>query len=220
MQLGIIAWIYITIQTVFAVACSIASLYSIGSKNKQTQEIQDTSCTKMLRLWVKTTWKMKSIYSAFVVHVFDCTTDLLVITDWYNAERGLNRDNKVEHVDSRVMAWTSIGILIFYKVISTIGIYLTTKSTLRAFAQFCDLLLLEDIYNAHQRVVTEVKEKFHKKRTSPRGRSPSDVDASSFLSTTTTGSTKNISNQDESDDEKIDPSKEHMMMIKIEMTKQ
>ena len=155
-QLSVAAWTYMTTQVIIALLCSIASLYSIGSKRNQSKEMKDSSCSKMFRLWIKTTWKMRSIYSAFAVHVFDFATDLLVITEWYNAENG-NNNNVVDHVNSRLMAWLSIGILIFYKIISTVAIYLTTKSPIRAFAQFCDLLLFEDIYNAHQRVVTEIK---------------------------------------------------------------
>ena len=156
-QLSVVAWIYIATQAVVAIVCSIASLHSIGTKEQPSKELQEMSCSKMFRLWMKTTWKMRNIYSSFAVHVFDFTTDLLVITEWYNAENGKN--NTVDHIDSRLMAWSSIGILIFYKIISTIAVYLTTKSAVRALAQFLDLLLFEDIYIAHQRVVTQVKNK-------------------------------------------------------------
>ena len=95
---------------------------------------------------------MRSIYSAFTVHIFDIMTDLLVISEWYNAEN----NSDLEGVDSKLMASCSIGILIFYKIISTIGIYVTTKSPRRALAQFWDLLLIDHIYTAHKRVVTQV----------------------------------------------------------------
>ena len=57
-------------------------------------------------------------------------------------------------IHSRLTAWNSIGISIFYKIISSIAVYTTTKSSMRAFLQFCALLLSEDIYDAHKRVVT------------------------------------------------------------------
>ena len=121
-KLGVAAWVYITTQTIIAITCSIASLYSIGSKRKQSKEMKNAGCSKMLKLWIKTTWKMRSIYSAFAVHVFDFATDLLVFTQWYNAENGEN--NTVDHVDSRLMAWISIGILIFYKIININNCYI------------------------------------------------------------------------------------------------
>ena len=115
------------IQLSVVAIIALTSLYSIGSTRKQSEELKDASCSKMFQLWIKTTWKMRSIYSAFAVHVFDFATDLLVITQWYSAKNGNNKS--IDHIDSRLMAWNSIGILIFYKIISTIAVYSTTTKT-------------------------------------------------------------------------------------------
>ena len=82
---------------------------------------------------------------------FDSATDFLVIAQWYNLENGDN--NTIYDINSRLMAWNSIGISIFYKIICCIY---------NNILQFCDLLLFEDTYtyNAHKRVVQQVKNRF------------------------------------------------------------
>ena len=78
-------------------------------------------------------------------------TDLLVITEWYNANKN---NNEIPNVDSRLMAQISIGILVFCKIISSIAvIVLTNGSCIRAILQFLDLLLFEEMLIAHKKVV-------------------------------------------------------------------
>ena len=44
------------------------------------------SCCEIVKIWFKACWKMRSIYMCVVVHIFDFTTDLTVIRQWFMAE--------------------------------------------------------------------------------------------------------------------------------------
>ena len=144
----IVAWCYVGIQCLIAIISCFASFAAVNDKKNK-------SGGKIIKLWVKSMWKMRKIYSAFAVHIFDFMTDLLVIAEWYNAEQ--TTPGGVENVDSRLMAQVSIGILVFYKCISSAAVYLTTeRNLLRAFLQFLDLLLFEEILIAHSKLVTQL----------------------------------------------------------------
>ena len=64
---------------------------------------------KLGRLWMKVTWKMRSVYIGLFVHSFDVLTDLLVIYEWLNAENKRN----IESIDSKLMAYWSIGVIMY-----------------------------------------------------------------------------------------------------------
>ena len=49
--------------------------------------------------------EQRNVYSAFSVHIFDLMTDILVISQWYNAENDFNNKNTIDHVDSRLMSY-------------------------------------------------------------------------------------------------------------------
>ena len=145
-QLGtIVAWSYVGVQATIWFATSVVSLQAIPKDRKK-----DLSFKKLFSLWIKTMWKMRSIYSAFAVHTFDFMTDVLVIADWWNAD-----DTK--DINSRLMAQVSIGILILYKFISSLAILFIMESYTRAFLQFCDLLLFEEILRSHKQIVKDIK---------------------------------------------------------------
>lgn len=78
-------------------------------------------------------------------------TDILVIDEWYHAA---SKNNPIPHVDSRQMAYVSMGILLFHRVVSSLAVLLTTERNYkRAFLQFCDLLIFEKIILVHLKVL-------------------------------------------------------------------
>ena len=137
---------------------------SQSSRVVNTKDVDNTTkgnicycCPKWTKIWFQTTWKMRSIYSSFAVHIFDYMTDLLVISEWYEAERG---NKEVDNVDSRLMANLSVSVLIFYKIISSIAVYYATEGNrVRTFLQFWDLLLFEEILVCHKKAVRVINSK-------------------------------------------------------------
>lgn len=115
---------------------------------------------KFFTIWLKTVWKMRSMYSSLLVHIFDFFTDLLVINEWYYLERGKNSVD-VEHVDTNIMAFSGIGIIVLYRFVSMIAIYFSDDSYeyhdwKSALLQFFDLLLFVEIYNSHKILIESV----------------------------------------------------------------
>ena len=144
---SIIAICYICIQSAITVAVSVAVAIVKETKTNGDRPI----------LWFKTMWKMRNVYSALAVQIFDVMTDILVIGQWYNAESGDNLGKS--GVDSKVMAFCSIGVLVFYHVMSSIAVAMIADKQWfqRALLQLLGLLIFEEIFIAHKKIV----EKYH-----------------------------------------------------------
>ena len=93
---------------------------------------------------------MRNVYSSFIVHSFDITTDIVVIVQWW-----FEHDIDGDDIDPRLMAQLSIIILLFHKIISTASIYVIDGNMNRALLQFCELLLLQEIYLAHRKMIKD-----------------------------------------------------------------
>ena len=115
-----------------------------------------------LRSWLRVSWKMRSVYSSFLVHSFDIATDLIVILEWLN-------DKNVEHVDSKLMAYFSIGVIVFHKIISSFAIWISEKNLNRAILQLFDVLIYQEIYYGHSKIVTSLKNAKSRKDSSTKG---------------------------------------------------
>ena len=68
-------------------------------------------------------------------------TDILVISEWYNAED--NGENEIKNINSTLMADLGIVILVIHKIVSSVAVYFVSGSIFRAFLQFCDLYIFE-----------------------------------------------------------------------------
>ena len=110
--------------------------------------------------WAHVVWKMRSVYSSFIVHSFDIVTDLMVIVQWWYEEECNDIDNEcvsTDNVDTKLMAYVSIGVIFFHKIISSTLIYLCEGDIIRALLQFFDLLIFQEIYLGHQKICQSMK---------------------------------------------------------------
>eukprot|EP01084_Bolivina_argentea_P251735 422336_1 len=148
---SIISIIYICIQLIALLLISIISARIVGSKLSNVSPRKTNT-----KLWIKIMWKMRGIYGSFLVHSFDTLTDILVIYDWWIRE---SKSGDIKHIDSRIMAYNSIAIIIIYKTISTIAIWSKYHDIRRSIFQFMDILILEEIYYAHLKLVDEINNK-------------------------------------------------------------
>eukprot|EP01083_Nonionella_stella_P059918 156752_1 len=114
-------------------------------------------------------WKMRGVYSSFSVHSFDTLTDLLVIYDWWFKE---NKTNSITNINSRFMAYNAIGVLIAYRIISSISIWIKYHDVRRSVLQLLDVLIFQEIYYCHLRIVDEINNKI--KKTQNSGNTPDD----------------------------------------------
>eukprot|EP01084_Bolivina_argentea_P292018 501941_1 len=124
---------------------TISIEYNVSPKKKQ-----ESFC----ELWAKTVWKMKGVYSSLVVHCFDVLSDVLVILQWLNTP---NVDD--DNIDPQVMAYTAIFVILFSKTFSTVAIYIKEQKFTRALLQFLDLLIFQEIYEAHNKIKHQINKK-------------------------------------------------------------
>eukprot|EP01083_Nonionella_stella_P083969 232281_1 len=105
-------------------------------------------------LWLKIIWKMRSVYSSLAVHCFDVLTDVLVIMQWMNTPNEPN-----DHIDPQAMAYSAIAVIVFSRVLSAIAIYIKERDFIRSLLQLFDLLIFQEIYESHHKIVTQLKNK-------------------------------------------------------------
>eukprot|EP01083_Nonionella_stella_P074232 201298_1 len=126
---------------------------SDDNKEDATLDQKDKTKTKTFsQLWARTIWKMRSVYGGLVVHCFDVLTDVLVIIQWMQLP-----DDDVEHVNPQIMAYSGISVVAGSKIISSIAIFVKEGNPRRAALQFVDLLIFEEIYETHKKIISQIK---------------------------------------------------------------
>eukprot|EP01083_Nonionella_stella_P270703 916819_1 len=110
-------------------------------------------------IWVRVVWKMRSVYSSLAVHSFDILTDVLVIVQW------MKTPNKPgDHINPQAMAYSAIGVMIFCRVLSAFAIYIKERRVMRSVLQLFDLLIFQEIYESHHKIVSQCTRKSIKSR--------------------------------------------------------
>eukprot|EP01084_Bolivina_argentea_P109377 195507_1 len=107
-----------------------------------------------LKLWMKTVWKLRGVYSSFLVHSFDVLTDVLVILQWLDTP-----NEEGDNIDPQIMAYSAIAIMIFSKTFSAIAILVKDRDIFRSILQFVDLLIFFEIYETHSKIVSQMRNK-------------------------------------------------------------
>eukprot|EP01083_Nonionella_stella_P273327 927103_1 len=166
--------IYVSIQVSIALFVSVfgaihvrrsIQAHTASDASKQKAVSDDTTITVDIEgkttnmknkgfceLWVKIVWKMRSVYSSLAVHSFDVLTDVLVIAQWMN-EDDIDGDN----VDPQVMAYSAIAVIVFSRVLSAVAIFIKERDVIRSFLQLFDLLIFQEIYESHHKIVSQFK---------------------------------------------------------------
>ena len=114
-----------------------------------TPSTTNTTCNHLkefIKLWIKTVWKLRSIYASVLFHFFDILTDILVIIQWWYEEK---TNGEINDLDTQLLAKSSVVVLLFHKLMSTFVIFYSERDIRRAVFQFFDLLLLEEVFLAH-----------------------------------------------------------------------
>eukprot|EP01083_Nonionella_stella_P192428 711306_1 len=119
-----------------------------------------TEINKMsfIKLWFKIVWKMRSVYVSLAVHIFDVLTDILVLIEWWYLEEG---GTDLRHIDSRLMAICAIITLLLHKTVSTLAFWIKERNVYRCVLQLLDVLIFEEIYISHKRVLNQFKKQLN-----------------------------------------------------------
>ena len=108
------------------------------------------------RLWnaIVSVKKKKSCYFPFLTHLFDQSTDVGVIIQFYQLWQSQenastsgndNKDNCTE-INGFLLCILSIVAFFGYRIVSSVLVGIRTKSYLRAFLQFWDVMLFYALY--------------------------------------------------------------------------
>eukprot|EP01084_Bolivina_argentea_P280006 478766_1 len=120
----------------------------------QQEQIKTISKMSLIKLWFKTVWKMRSVYTSFAVHVFDQLTDILVILEWWDLEQN---GNDIKGINSRIMAICGLTVLLFHRFITSLAFWVKEKNILRCILQLFDFLVFEEIFICHKRIITQFR---------------------------------------------------------------
>eukprot|EP01084_Bolivina_argentea_P243937 408789_1 len=117
-------------------------------------KLNELSKKGFVKLWFKIVWKMRSVYTCLAVHTFDVLTDVLIIMEWWYLEK---KQGNIEHINPRLMAICGIATLIFHKMVSVTAFWLKEKNVYRCILQLLDVLIFEEIYISHKKIVAKFK---------------------------------------------------------------
>eukprot|EP01084_Bolivina_argentea_P053570 98344_1 len=119
-------------------------------------QVKMNTLTKMgfIKLYFKLVWSLRSVYLSLIIHSFDVLTDILVIIEWWSFEENYG---DVPHVNAHQMALCAIIVLCFHQFISAVAFYLKEGNIYRSLAQFFAILIFEEIYSSHKKIVAQFK---------------------------------------------------------------
>eukprot|EP01083_Nonionella_stella_P090537 252902_1 len=129
--------------------------------NGKTDNIQKKNKT-FCEMWVKTVWKMRGVYAGLAVHTFDVLTDILVILQWLKTD-----EHPGDNVNHKIMAFCALGVIAFSRIVSSIAIYIKERSIPRFFLQLFDLLIFQEIFESHRKIVSQIRNKKMKDKDHP-----------------------------------------------------
>eukprot|EP01084_Bolivina_argentea_P315235 546095_1 len=84
----------------------------------------------------------RTMYLTILLHIFDTTTDIGVILDWYYLSQiEENYEENIQGIDMKGFFYLGVAILLFYRLISSIIIFIMTYSWKKFILQLFDLEL-------------------------------------------------------------------------------
>ena len=112
----------------------------------------------MFTLYCRITWKMRSVYSSFFVHIFDVFTDYLIVIQWFELGRQEKETGEdiVQHVDPIIMGYCGIAVIVTHKIASVVAFWSKEKNLARCILVFFDLLIFQEIYVSHLNIVHNI----------------------------------------------------------------
>eukprot|EP01084_Bolivina_argentea_P073991 134242_1 len=92
----------------------------------------DVSCFKrtisFIKYWGKALWDKKSVYFDIIPHLFDQATDMGVVYKYYEISQQPETYRDIhQSIDVEALLFTSVGIIIGYKIISSAAVYALTR---------------------------------------------------------------------------------------------
>ena len=91
-------------------------------------------------------------------------TDIGVIVEWWDYESESNH-GEIESVNTRLLAYTSLSVLLFYRIISSLYFFIKERSFKIALLQFLDVLIYREVLNSHKKYKRKLMDKIVQNQT-------------------------------------------------------
>ena len=114
--------------------------------NTLKDEDQKFTTAGMIQQWAKLFWRKKKVYFALLPHFFDQATDLGVIFEYY---RYIRNEEDIG-IDTKYLFFTSISVIIFHRIVSSVAIYNLTRKPFDVLLQLFDFLMIKCIYTNYR----------------------------------------------------------------------
>ena len=135
-----------------------------GGRSKSKESVsgeKKKGCWHYFKRWAMYTWTIRSMYAAAAVHIYDISTDIGVMLEWWLLSyQQRNKENWAltevyAELDMTVLFVAALVAFNIYRLISSFLLYIYTKKCARFFSQFFDLEIFRIIYINHQLHRTE-----------------------------------------------------------------
>eukprot|EP01083_Nonionella_stella_P106141 305834_1 len=109
------------------------------------KKIDLNTCTGRLKFLFSSINRKRAMYLAILIHIFDTATDIGVILDWHRLSQDEAQGKNLKGMDMQGFFYLSIGVLLFYRLVSSMIIFGMTHSVKKTLLQLLDLELFETI---------------------------------------------------------------------------
>lgn len=96
--------------------------------------------------WAKLVKQKKDIYISILPHLFDQATDLGVIWQYYLLSYDAVNNQSIDPDDAKIYLFGSIGVIVFYRTISCIGLYHLNHNIVDVVLQIFELAMVKAIW--------------------------------------------------------------------------
>eukprot|EP01084_Bolivina_argentea_P311909 539948_1 len=152
----------IIIMAVYWFAVFLASIRSFIQLKYQDDDFKKFGCFGKIKIWAKDTWRRKKCYLEFTPHILDTTTDIGVLIEFYQIakqQQKFGTDIICPSLNMRGMFYVSLGIMLLYRIISALQIWLFTRSIRQTVFQFLDIEIFHAFMINYKRKQNSLKEK-------------------------------------------------------------
>eukprot|EP01084_Bolivina_argentea_P136848 241038_1 len=99
-----------------------------------------------IKEWFKLVSEKKKVYLALVPHLFDQATDFGVIYQYYSFWKDEDSEVDIGAANPKNFFFASVFVIIFHRIVSTIGIYSLTRKWQDIILQSMDLMMVKAIW--------------------------------------------------------------------------
>eukprot|EP01083_Nonionella_stella_P017733 49668_1 len=121
----------------------ITSIRSFIVLKRSNDDWVKLRCCRKFVMWIKDIWRRKKCYLEMFPYIFDQATDIGVIIAFYSISVAQQNDSDIcSDLNMTAAFWVSAGIMAVYRIVSSVQIFVYTKSYRQLLFQLLDIEFL------------------------------------------------------------------------------